>query len=145
MIAVFKRLFAAPETAPSEADLRLAGAVLMLEVGYADFSLGADERKAFQARLAQRFALSGAELHDLIEQAIRQREVTVSLHEQVALINDQYDAPAKRQLIRDLWEMAFADGELHHHEEAVIRRLADLLHVPHRDFIRTKHEASEGT
>ena len=41
-----------------------------------------------------------------------------------------------------MWGIAFADGELHHYEEAVIRRLADLLYVPHRDFILTKHEVS---
>jgi uncharacterized tellurite resistance protein B-like protein len=37
--------------------------------------------------------------------------------------------------------VALADREIHHHEEALVRRLADLLHVPHREFIRAKHLA----
>lgn len=142
MIAALKRLFEAPDQAPSEQDLRLAGALLLLEVAYADFSLGQCERDAFKTSLAKRFALSGKELKDLVDQAMRQHNVNVSLHEQVSLINDRYDAVAKRQLVRDLWDIAYADGILEPHEEAVIRRLADLLYVPHRDFIRTKLEAS---
>lgn len=141
MITALKRLFEAPADDPTEHDLRLAGAVLLLEVAYADFHLGKAERAAFQDRLAERFALAGKELHELVEQAIKQRDLSVSVHEQVQLINDRYDARAKRELVRDLWAVAYADGELHHHEEAVVRRLADLLYVPHRDFIKTKHEA----
>ena len=142
MIAAVKRFFAQPDATPSPNQLRLAGAMLLLEVGYADFDLGDAERQMLNARLAARFSLSDDELDSLIEHAIEQRRHNVSLHEQVALINTHYDAPAKRQLIRDLWDIAYADGELHHYEEGVIRRLADLLYVPHRDFIRTKHEVS---
>ena len=142
MIAAIKRFFAEPDTAPTPSQLRLAGAMLLLEVGYADFDLGDAERQTLNARLAARFSLSNDELDSLIEHAIEQHKHNVSMHEQVALINKHYDAAAKRQLIRDLWGIAYADGQLHHYEEAVIRRLADLLYVPHRDFIRTKHEES---
>jgi uncharacterized tellurite resistance protein B-like protein len=41
-------------------------------------------------------------------------------------------------LIENLWRIAFADGELHHYEEHVIRRIADLIHVSHMDFIAAK-------
>ncbi|MBT8429309.1 MAG: TerB family tellurite resistance protein, partial [Gammaproteobacteria bacterium] len=41
-------------------------------------------------------------------------------------------------LLRGLWEVAYANNELHHHEELLIRRLADLMYVPHADFIRSK-------
>lgn len=116
--------------------------MLLIEVGIADFHLGVAERTLLQAQLAARFSLAGEELDSLVEHALEQHDLHVSLHEQVALINEHYDAKAKRQLVSDMWGIAFADGELHHYEEAVIRRLADLLYVPHRDFILTKHEVS---
>lgn len=142
MIAAIKKLFAPPaETDQTEA-LRTAGALLLLEVAAADFNLGADEREVLKDSIGNRFGLAGAELNQLIEQAMRQHDVSISLHEQISLINTHYDAHRKRQLMHDLWTMAYADGVLHHYEEAVIRRLADLLYVPHRDFIQTKHEVS---
>ncbi|MBV2123299.1 MAG: TerB family tellurite resistance protein, partial [Candidatus Thiodiazotropha sp. (ex Ctena orbiculata)] len=45
----------------------------------------------------------------------------------------------KIQIIESLWQVAFADRQLHHYEEHVIRRLADLIHVSHGDFISAKH------
>jgi uncharacterized tellurite resistance protein B-like protein len=142
MIAAIKKLFAPPaETDQTEA-LRTAGALLLLEVAAADFNLSAEEREVLRSSIGSRFGLAGAELTRLIDEAMQQHDVSVSLHEQITLINGHYDAEGKRQLMRDLWTMAYADGELHHYEEAVVRRLADLLYVPHRDFILTKHEVS---
>jgi uncharacterized tellurite resistance protein B-like protein len=37
-----------------------------------------------------------------------------------------------------MWRVAFADRRLDKYEEAQIRKIADLLYVPHKDFIRTK-------
>ena len=48
---------------------------------------------------------------------------------------------ASAALIENLWRIAFADGELHHYEEHVIRRIAGLIHVSHMDFIAAKLRA----
>jgi len=37
-----------------------------------------------------------------------------------------------------LWQVAFADGHLDPYEEALVRKIADLIYVPHRDFIQSK-------
>lgn len=142
MLASFKRLFTNEiQQEPTEA-LRLAGALLMLEVAAADFELSDTEQMLLKNRLQERFGLSADTLERLIDEAMSQHDLAVSLHEQIALLNAHYDAAAKRQLIYDLWCIAYADGELHHYEEAVIRRLADLLYVPHKDFIQTKHDVT---
>ena len=43
-------------------------------------------------------------------------------------------------LIKTLWRVAAADGDIHRYEDHLIRRIADLLYVPHSDFIRAKLE-----
>ena len=43
-----------------------------------------------------------------------------------------------------LWRVAYADGCLDPYEEALVRKIADLIYVPHRDFIRTKHRVRDG-
>lgn len=143
MIASLKRLFTEVPASNPERDLRMAGAILMVEVACADFHISDSERSRLETRLRERFQLPAKSLQQLIDEAVRQHDLAVSLHEHIALINRHYVAEEKRQLMHDLWAIAFADGKLHHYEEGVIRRLADLLHVSHRDFIQTKHQVGE--
>jgi uncharacterized tellurite resistance protein B-like protein len=44
-------------------------------------------------------------------------------------------------MIEQLWQVAFSDGQLDAHEEHFLRKIHSLLHVSHRDFMRTKHKA----
>jgi uncharacterized tellurite resistance protein B-like protein len=145
MITSLKRLFSEPSSRDPASDLRLAGAILMIEVACADFQISESERSQLEVRLRERFGLPKQTLRQLIGNAMQQHDLAVSLHEQIALINSHYAAADKRQLMHDLWSIAYADGELHHYEEGVIRRLADLLYVPHKDFLQTKHEVSGQT
>ncbi|PLX59248.1 MAG: hypothetical protein C0632_14120, partial [Vibrio alginolyticus] len=41
-------------------------------------------------------------------------------------------------LIKSMWEVAYADGEIDPLEDAVIRKTAELLYVDHSEFIRAK-------
>jgi uncharacterized tellurite resistance protein B-like protein len=42
-----------------------------------------------------------------------------------------------------MWKVAYADGELDKHEENIIRRIADLLHIRHSEYIRCKLGAKD--
>jgi uncharacterized tellurite resistance protein B-like protein len=42
-----------------------------------------------------------------------------------------------------LWQVAYADGSLDPYEEALVRKIADLIYVPHREFIQAKHRIQE--
>lgn len=137
-----KRLFALPEEAPAREDqLRLAGALLLFEVAKADHSLAEAELLRLRSVLAERWRLPEDELEALMRLCEQESELVTSLHEQVALINDSYSSEQKVALMLAMWQVAYADGEVHHHEEHVIRRVGDLLYVSHGDFIRTKHIA----
>ena len=88
--------------------------------------------------LKSEWGLDDADLSDLVRVARDTADANASLHEQIALINGNFSAQQKLNLVRGLWEVAYANNELHHHEELLIRRLADLMHVSHTDFIRSK-------
>jgi hypothetical protein len=51
-------------------------------------------------------------------------------------------AAEKLQLLEALWRVARADATVHKYEEHLIRRIADLLHMPHSSFITAKLRAS---
>lgn len=128
-----------PDDTVDERALHLAAAVLLVEVAKADHSFDQAEFDNLQAVLREHWSLSDEDLADLVQVARDTADTHVSLHRQIELINTHFDNPQKFELMRGLWQIACADGKIHHHEEHLIRRLADLLYVSHTDFIRSKH------
>ena len=143
MLDRMKRFFSAADDAVTDdqAALHLAAAVLMVEVAKADHALDEGELHRLKSVLADHWGLGERDLADLVQVAHDTAEVDVSLHRQIDLINRHFTPGQKFDLVRGLWEVACADGEIHHHEEALIRRLAALIYVSHTDFIRSKHRA----
>lgn len=118
--------------------LQMATAALLIEVSRADFSPEQSEQQAILERLRQRFHLPEEQLHTLMTLAQRELDQSVSLYQFTQLINDAFSAEQKSALILSLWQVAYADGKLDKHEDHLIRKIADLIHVSHSEFIRTK-------
>lgn len=115
-------------------------AALMIEVMQADFSLDEREQQAFISVLKQSFDLDENEVIELEELAHAKVEEATSLYEFTRQINDNFSAGEKLELIKNMWRVAFADGEIDRYEDGVIRRVAELIYVAHSDFIRMKLE-----
>jgi len=122
-------------------DRQLAAAVLLLEIARADYAHHDAERATLRAGLAREFQVSEAALDALLDQAELRAKESVSLYDFVKTLNDTMTPDEKRGLLRLLWDVAHADGHVDPHEEHLIRQLADLLHLPHADFIRTRLDA----
>lgn len=140
--------FAGGGDVPEEVDdrrLHLASAILLFEVANADHQLDSAELVRIERVLSQRWDLPEEELRELLSAGRREAEISASLHQHVDLINRHFSAEQKVEVVRGLWQIAFADGQLHHHEEHLVRRIADLLYVPHKDFIRTRHSVAGET
>ncbi len=121
----------------------MAAALLMFEIGRADYDVDEAELGAMSEVLRTRFGLDPAQAAELLAQAARQSEQTLSLHPLVRLLNERFTQVQKVQVVEDMWRVAYADGRLDKYEEYQIRRIADLLYVAHGDFIRAKHRAAE--
>jgi len=146
MLDRIRALFSAAPGAPSDdtAAHHLAAAVLLVEVAKADHALDQVELQRLGAMLQRNWSLNDQDLADLVAAAQDASDAHVSLHEHIDLINRHFSVDQKFELVCSLWEVAIADDSIHHHEELLVRRIADLLYVPHRDFIRAKHLAIEG-
>lgn len=118
--------------------LERATAALLCEVVRADYHTDEAELDALRQLLQNRFGLADGEVDELMEMAREEVERSVDHYQFVSLINQHYDYAQRCELVRMMWSLALADGESHHLEEHRIRRLAQLLHVSHSDFIRTK-------
>ncbi len=138
----FYENFLSPESAAAqdpEQATRLATAALLMEMARMDESIAPDERHRVSQALQTFFQLDTREsiaLQELAEQTAQQAS---SYHEFTAQINRHFSQAQKIKVIEYLWEVAYADDQLDKYEEHFVRKIADLLHVAHKDFILTKH------
>jgi len=128
-------------TVDLEHALRVATAVLLVEVTRADFSVELSERQRLRQLLEQQFELSVEELDALLEQAEADADRLVSIQHITRLINQHYDHAMKLRVIQMMWHMVYADGEKDHYEEHLIRQVADLLYISHSEFMQARHRA----
>jgi uncharacterized tellurite resistance protein B-like protein len=122
---------------------QLAAASLMVEVMVIDRHLDSAELSVIKQLLEQQFELDDDEISQLILLAQKEVDEATSLFQFTRLVNDHFDRSSKKHLMKSLWQVAFADTQLDKHEEAIIRRIAELIHLSHSDFIRSKHEAKQ--
>ena len=127
----------------SEHALRLAMAALMIEVAESDFHDAPEEHDSLIRIVKNSFDLSDSETNDIIDLAKQEHADSIDYFQFTRLINLHYSAAQRIELIEKLWQVAFADHKLDKHEEHVIRRIADLIHVSHSDFMKTKLKVKE--
>lgn len=122
-----------PAGAPSQdldAMVRLATAVLIAEVVRSDLDVDPRERAAMQAALHDKFDLTPEQVAELIAHAEEKARDSHDLYTYTSQVNAQFAIPQKLLLIEHLWRVAYANGEIDDHERHIVRRIADLMHVP---------------
>jgi len=125
----------------SEHSLQLATAALLIEVMRADAKISEDERKTVTKILRSKFKLIDEETNALLQLAEEEIWKSTGYYEFTFLINKGFTYEQKLKVIEHMWEVAFTDTELDKYEEHMIRKIANLIHVTHRDFIETKLRA----
>ena len=125
------------ETEPTH-NVELATAVLLYEIMRADNKFDAQEQSIYLQQLRQHFTLSEEELAELCELTTQQAEEAVDFQQFTRVINDTCDINQKRSILDSLWLIAYADHELNADEDYTIRKIADLLYLPHSEFIKSK-------
>jgi uncharacterized tellurite resistance protein B-like protein len=132
------------EAAEEPAALGLAVAALLVEVLRADFDVGSVERGQVVRSCAQMLGLDDAASAELVREAEARIDRSHDLYQFTSVVNRDWDDAAKAGLLEALWRVAQADETVHKYEEHLIRRIADLLHVPHARFIAAKLRAADG-
>ena len=131
------------ETTPEDMEhaLRVATAVLLVEITRADFVVEPIERQRLRQLLKQEFQLTETELDALLEEAEADADRLVSIQHTTRLLNEHYDHAMKRRVVEMMWRLVYADGDKSHYEEHLIRQVADLLYLSQNEFIQARHNA----
>ena len=127
------------QSVDSEHRLQVATAALLIEIARADFHIEDQELEHIAAALKAKFELSSQEVEDLIALATQEAEQAISYYDFTSLINQEFSFEQKIKVIELMWQVAYADDYLQKYEEALIRKISDLLYIPHSDFIAAKH------
>ncbi|CCN35219.1 conserved hypothetical protein [Vibrio nigripulchritudo SO65] len=140
---IFKQLTEGSDLNSGEvANPNLAIAALFCEVSSADHNVDESEEAATLSMLTKVLEIDDDEARALVVQAKNKTENSASLYEFTSQLR-HLDQPERIEIIRALWEVAFADNHLDPLEESVIRKTAELLYVDHKDFIKTKLEVTD--
>ena len=141
VIRTFLRGYALPladDESGGECGLQLAVGLLLLDVARADMDVSMEEQHVARQLLERFFPISPEQARALVDAAQREAEKATSLYPFTSLINRECDLEERTRIVGMLWKVSYADGKIDAHEEHLVRKVADLLYVPHAHFIQAK-------
>lgn len=127
-----------------QSDLNLACAALLVEVARADYVDDPREMEAVIKVIREVLKMPETDISELIAEANSEVTEATSMFPHTSLINQHCSRDQKYVILKAMWRVAFADNNLDKYEEHLIRRVADLIHLDHSEFIQAKIEARDG-
>lgn len=124
--------------ASAERRAQIAAAVLLVEVARSDNKFSDAERETVLGSVQRKFKLTADEARQLLMLAEAESREAHDIFQFTSQIDATFSIEQKLRLIEELWRAAYSDSVLHEYEEHLIRRVADLLHLSHSQFIAGK-------
>ena len=112
---------------------QLAAVALLIEVAYMDEDFETVERSRITELIGRFFDLDTSECDALIEEAEEAASNSGQLYEFTRVINDNYSLEERVELMELLWEVVYADGEVHDMETGLLRKIGGLIYVSDKD------------
>ena len=132
---------ATPTPSDERHSIQLATAALLVEVARIDRQSTAQERAAVQRAVREKFELAADEAAALIELAEAEMKQANDYFQFTSLVNRHFTQEQKLRIIELMWRVAYADAELSAHENHLMRKIGELLHITHGDYIAAKMRA----
>lgn len=123
--------------------LKVATCVLLLEIARADDEFCDEERRHIIETLKSRFSLGESDAHELIELATEARDQSRDLWSFTSQINQACSMDEKLGVIREVWQVVFADGSMDGHENYLAHQMGKLMNLTHGQIIEAKVEVLE--
>ena len=121
-------------------NLELISLCLAFEVANADNNIDEREQKIFLEKIKESIDLSvltDKEIFDVIKEESLNR---ISFYDIIQDINNSLNKDEKINILKLLWEIAYADDILEVEEEKIIRRSAEMLGIKPSIVLQTKQE-----
>jgi uncharacterized tellurite resistance protein B-like protein len=129
------------EEAEDHKRLWIATAVVFCEIALADGEFDDEERSLILDLLCKKHGLPKSDADQVLEQALAACKDRIDFWQYTNIINKNFEPKERLIIVENLWTLVLVDGHLDQHEEYMTRKLADLLHISHKDFIGAKMKA----
>jgi uncharacterized tellurite resistance protein B-like protein len=126
-------------------DPRVAAAALLFCVMDADGSRLDVEKEALSRELAEYFGDEGQALQEVLSAGEEAEGGAVDLYQFTSVLMRALDAPRRLDFVESVWEVVYADKELHELEDNLVWRMCELLGVSARDRVLLKHKVADQT
>ena len=113
--------------------MHLAASALLVEAAVLDGHFDDAERATIERLLAHRFDLSAEDSAALCERAAQTLDEKNELYGFTRTLKDRFDFDERVELMEMMWQVVYADGEVHDYEANLMRRVAGLLYVSDQD------------
>ena len=138
--------FGKEEEIQEESNLTLLNnscAALLVEIAFADKDFDETEKASLKQSLIETYAIDESDIEEIIRDAEETVSESTSLYGYTSIVNTEFQYGDKLKLLRNLWKIAYADGYLDKYEEHLLRKVSDLIHISHSDYISIKLEIRE--
>lgn len=125
--------------------VEIATAALLCEVVRADNDADTRELATLKQLIRSHFNLTDEEVENVVSNGEARSEEAVDLIQFTKALNEHMSAENKEKIMQGLWQVAYADQHIDPNEEHIIRKIADLLYIPHSRFIKSKLAAQSTT
>ena len=112
--------------------------IFLIEVSKSDDEYDDLEKSKIIDLLKKEFSLNDDQIKLVITLADQKNNEMISLHDFTEIVNNECSYSEKKDLIKMLWDVAYADGRIDKYEDYTIRKISDLLYIIHADFIKAK-------
>lgn len=140
---LLRRLSGRPENdslLPAE-DQRIAVAALLVIAAHADHDYVDVERAQIERALADRYGLDASAAAALRAQGEAAEDAAVDLYRFTSLVKAGVPYEERAGVIEAMWRVILADASRDQHEEALMRRVTDLLGLDPRESIEARQRA----
>ena len=125
--------------------VELATAALLSEIVNADNQVTETEREEYEKQLRKHVNVDDDAMALLLKRGQETADDAIDLVHFTQVLNKHCDADERVRVVKSLWSIAYADESLAPLEESTIRQIADLLYVPHSQYIKAKLDVVENT
>ena len=120
-------------------EIELTAAVLAYEIARIDGHISNDELGLLMQEIKIISKKVGKNEEEILKIIETYSNDSISFYDFVEDINKSYTKDEKLSLLRFMWKIAYADGELDVDEERLIRRLADLVKIKDIEVLKLKN------
>ncbi len=139
MFDAISKLFAQPQAGNAPPDAKLSVATLLVHLAAVDGVITDTERSTIAEVLRERFDLTGEDVKRLVAEATRRDAESVDFYQFTAALS-RLPETDRLEIIREMWQVVFADGHNHELEDNMVWRVAELIGISTRQRTLLRRE-----